>query len=167
MKSVFETNYDEICQYINNDDFNNAFDQTVVVLNIFTDKYNNLDYNINEFRSDCKYTFTIIKKVFEMDSDVLSDMYYDIEHEKDKDMKYLMIQEKNEYIIFMNALEYIVDNIDDIDINSCNLHEQCSIIINYMNEKQKSSKELMDSLNELGDSLKKVENVLHVLNNST
>lgn len=167
MNNMFEFKYNEIHQYIKNDEFNNAFDEAVVVLQMFTDKYNNLDYDMNDFRSDCKYTFTIIQKVFEMDGDVLTDMYYDIEHEKNKEVKYLMIQEKNEYLVFINALKYIVDNIDDIDINSCNLHEQCSIIINYMNEKKKSSQEVINSLNELEDSLKKVKSVLQTLNNST
>lgn len=167
MKSVFKTNYDKICQYINNNDFNNAFDQTVIILKLFTDKYNDLNYSICDFRSDCKYTFTIIQKVFEMNGDVLSDMYYDIEYEQDKEMKYLLIQEKNEYLTFVNALKYIIDNIDDIDINSSELHEECSIIINYMHEREKSVDELGDTLNELGNKLKNVENVLQQLNCST
>ena len=108
MNNMFEFKYNEIHQYIKNDEFNNAFDEAVVVLQMFTDKYNNLDYDMNDFRSDCKYTFTIIQKVFEMDGDVLTDMYYDIEHEKNKEVKYLMIQEKNEYLVFINALKYIV-----------------------------------------------------------
>ena len=90
-----------------------------------------------------------------------------IEYEQDKEMKYLLIQEKNEYLTFVNALKYIIDNIDDIDINSSELHEECSIIINYMHEREKSVDELGDTLNELGNKLKNVENVLQQLNCST
>jgi hypothetical protein len=163
MDTLFQSNYDEILNHIENNEFNKAFDKSVLMLQIFSDKYTNLNYNMKDFRSDCKITFTCVQKIFDMDDDVLSDFDSDIEQEKDKHIKNTMIKERNEYLIFINALQYIINNIDHIDVNSSDLHEQCSIIIDYMHEKEEASKELINSLNSLCDSLKKVENVMKLI----
>jgi hypothetical protein len=138
-----------------NDD--EVIDMVFKLFGEFTEKYtlDNIQNNdLINFRKDGKILFSLLYKVLNSD-ELREEMknYDDMNHD-----------EINEYENFIINLEYIINNIDTVDlINEAKLFKiSCNICKDYLNKKINDMNSLKNSLDELNNSLKKLQNHLEL-----
>lgn len=158
--TYIEDKCDEIIKlHSENDD--EVIDMVFKLFEEFTAKYtlDNIQNNdLINFRKDGKMLFSLLYKV--LNSDELRE-----EMKKDDDIH---DDEINEYEKFIINLEYIINNIDTVDlINESKLHclmfkKSCNICKDYLNKKLNDMNGLKNSLDELNNSLKKLQNHLEL-----
>lgn len=158
--TYIEDKCDEIIKlHTENDD--EVIDMVFKLFEEFTAKYtlDNIQNNdLINFRKDGKLLFSLLYKV--LNSDELRE-----EMKKDDDIH---DDEINEYEKFIINLEYIIINIDKVDlINESGLHclmfkTSCNICKDYLNKKLNDMNALKNSLDGLNNSLKKLQNHLEL-----
>jgi len=153
---INQENYDKIIQIKDNDD---AFEETLQLLEIFLEKYKEFKSNQNTenldhdtFKEDTRIIFGLLYYVF---STVMDD-----ENENDSDYK----EDKEKFDVLVSHIRVINNSIEDIDLNNINnsFKESFSYIINYFDDTQKDQCSINNSLEGLDDNLQNFQKTLEL-----
>lgn len=145
---------------INNDN-DNDYDDIMIVLNNFSTKYKNLkNINKDDFKKDCIFAFTNIYKLFS--PDIIGDLDNEID-KADNDDKHDLILERNDYVDMINNIDYVLNNINSLDLESPNKEflDKCNLIIKYHTNNIESMNEVRKSMNELTNKLASLTETLN------
>ena len=157
-KKEFDINCDNILEICENNQ-EEAFDILFGVLETFIKKYKIEELEgskIFSFRNDGKKLFSAIYKLF-----YCAEMFEDLENEdSEEDLK-----ELNEYKLFMNDIQYIIDNIESIDLKGeTDFSIKCNKCVEYINKKHDDLIKLNETMQQLNQSLEKLANSLTSIN---
>jgi hypothetical protein len=139
---------------INNDQINDAVDLFYVLLNIYLNTYKfNKNIILENFRNDSKIVFELMYKLFVSD-EVKREIESDLLKEPDNET---LISEYNEYIEFIDNINYIKANVQNITIDGDDniLSNRCKSCILFLKKKESDMNELNKSISNLNNSLKK------------
>ena len=162
----------ENCQIIkelfDNEDEQEGMIKVGELLNSYMNEYskeikNHNITNINKYRTDTKGIFDTLHYIFSNET-VLKEMSFDADNDDEMDIK-----EKTEYFNFVNNIEYILKNIDTVNID--NPGEEftinCSNAINFMNKKNTDVESLYKTMNTLSSSLDNLtQSLSKIVNNN-
>lgn len=157
-KKEFDINCDNILEICENNQ-EEAFDILFGLLETFIKKYNIEELEgskIFSFRNDGKKLFSVIYKLF-----YCAEMFEELENEdSEEDLK-----ELNEYKLFMNDIQYIIDNIESVDLKGeTDFSIKCNKCVEYINKKHDDLIKLNETMQELNQSLEKLANSLTSIN---
>ena len=157
-KKEFDINCDNILEICENNQ-EEAFDILFGVLETFIKKYKIEELEgskIFSFRNDGKKLFSVIYKLF-----YCAEMFEELENEdSEEDLK-----ELNEYKLFMNDIQYIIDNIESVDLKGeTDFSIKCNKCVEYINKKHHDLIKLNETMQQLNQSLEKLANSLTSIN---
>ena len=75
------------------------------------------------------------------------------------------LKELNEYKLFMNDIQYIIDNIESVDLKGeTDFSIKCNKCVEYINKKHDDLIKLNETMQQLNQSLEKLANSLTSIN---
>ena len=152
--------YDKMSKLLLKKDEDKIFNEFYKYLQLFLHTYpNDINLNITNFKNDGKKLFEIITKMY-VSLDIIEEINKDIENETDND---IYIKEKDEYIGFINNINYIYDNFDKLhpDLNdNSEFTIKFKETIEYLKQKDNDMRELQNTLKTLNDKVSTIANTL-------
>jgi DNA-binding ferritin-like protein len=149
---------DNIRLLITNNDWHENKNSEELVMKLLSDYYTEFDSskNINQeyFKDNTYHVFDIIHKTFGYKVD---EEFEDILQEaKSDDQKDEYIKDYKKIKGLLNNLEYIKNNIYNIDIDKCSkeMTEAMESVKEFLYEIKKGNEELIDTMNEMSNTLK-------------
>jgi hypothetical protein len=149
----FIEKYNQIISMINDEEINDAVELFYVVLNIYLDTYKcNKDIILENFRNDSKIVFELMYKLFVSD-EVKREIESDLLKEPDNE---ILISEYNEYIEFIDNINYIKANVENITLDGDDniLSSRCKNCVLFLKKKEEGLNELNNSISNLNNHLK-------------
>ena len=154
-------NCDKLISLLSKDKENDEnFDMFMDLLKSYLEMYDHLkEINVlpDTFKTDTKVMFSLIK-IFYCDEEIISEISNENDSHFNKD-------EMNEYLEFVNNVNYVCENIDTFDSNDSVLSEKLKNVAIFFGKKQEDIKKLNEAMDNLGNTLDEVYKTLEKINN--